>query len=458
MKLDSFILLRIKKIFSTLFQKKRQRGMALIMVLSSIVFILVFVQETVFETQVEYRSAINELNSLRAYHAAKSGIEVSLLRLKTYAKITQAHKEQIKMFRSYIDLIWRFPFIWPPPTPAEINSIDSKQFTKIKKESFMQTSFITSIEPESGRIDINDLASPIPSLRAWTLLTLIRLINHLKLTNEALSDEFNDDQVNQVLLNITDWIDPDTQINRQGSLSEGALYENNISPPNRSLISLEELRQVKGMSDTLYEALIPFLTIYGEKGLNINVAPMELLMALHNEFPIELAQEIYQMTSSNPLNPFVFTKESFSKFLTERGFEDLEQYLFPKDMNDSTAEVDVTEDIGEDALQNIIPYINFNAPHHFRIKSTGIAGNSQKTITATYFDAYFSNTLFNSLMKKEEKREIKKIKQKLSASQVVVTEEEEPEETEKNTNQKAGTPSGSGQSLAPLIIYWKESF
>lgn len=457
MKLDLFTLLRIKKILFPFFQKKRQKGMALIMVLSSIVFILVFVQETVFETQVEYRSAINELNSLRAYHAAKSGVEVSLLRLKTYTKITQAHTQQIKMFRSYIDLIWRFPFIWPPPTPAEINSIDNKQFTKIQKESFMQTHFMTSIEPESGRIDINDLASPIPSLRAWTLLTLIRLINYLKLTNKALSDEFSDDQVNQVLLNITDWIDPNTQINRQSNLSEGTLYENNISPPNRSLISLEELRQVKGMSDTLYEALTPFLTIYGEKGLNINSAPLELLMALHNEFPPELAREIYEMTSSNPLSPFVFTKESFSKFLTERGFEDLEQYFFPDDTNDTVAGADITEDIEEDTLQNITPYINFNAPHHFRIKSTGIAGNSQKTITATYFDASFSNKLFNSLMKKEEKQEIKKIKKKLAENEVLIGGEE-TEDTKKDTNKTTDTPSGLGQNLAPLIIYWKESF
>lgn len=444
-------------LFISLFPRKNQKGMALIMVLSTIVFILVFVQETVFETQVEYRSAINELNSLRAYHAAKSGLEVSLLRLKTYTRITQAHTKQIQMFRSYIDLIWRFPFIWPPPTPAEINSIDSKQFTKIQNESFMQTSFTTLIEPESGRIDINDLASPIPSLRVWTFLTLARLINYLKLSNKALADEFNDDQITQVLSNITDWIDPNTQINNQSNLSESTPYENDISPPNRSLISLEELRQVKGMSDALYKALTPFLTIYGEKGLNINTAPLELLMALHNEFPVELAQEIYGMTSANPFNAFVFTKESFSQFLTERGFEDLEQYLFPKDTNETTVSTDVTENIGEDDSQNIIPYINFNAPHHFRIKSTGIAGNSQKTITATYFDTTFSNKQFNSLMKEEEKREIKKIKKKLAESEVFLGGDEQ-QNTEKDTDETADSPSESKQNLAPLIIYWKESF
>ena len=460
MGLDKSILWNMKKIYQIPFQKKRQRGMALIMVLSTITFVILFVQETVFETQVEYRSAVHELNSLRAYHAAKSGLEVSLLRIKTYIKINTAHSNQINMFRSYIDLIWRFPFIWPPPIPDGLNSIEAKKFTEIKQKSFMQTDFITSLEPESGRIDINDLSSPIPSLRMWTFDTLSRLISYLILNNKNLSDEVNENQITEILVNITDWIDPDTQVSNQVSLPESSLYKDNISPPNRSFISLEELRQVAGVSDALYEAIIPFITIYGEKGLNINTAPVELLVALHSDFPLELAQEIYALTSSNPLKPFVFTKNSFSQFLIERGFDNLEQYFFPKDTN-TTTEVEVIENIGarvEAEAVDSIPYINFNAPHHFRIKSTGFAGNSQKTITVTYFDTAFSNKQFNSLMQAEEKRQLKKIKKKLSEEQVIVSENNQRNSGQGTDTSRNRPEQQLKQNLAPVIIYWKESF
>ena len=224
-------------------------------------------------------------------------------------------------------------------------------------------------------------------------------------------------------------------------------------------MSLEELRQIAGMSDTLYEALLPFITVYGEKGLNINTAPVELLMALHSEFPPELAKEIHEATSSNPLSPFVFTKNSFSKFLTERGFDDLEQHLFPDDEDDTTGETDlITGEVEETETQNMISYINFNAPHHFRIKSTGIAGNSQRTLTATYFDTAFSNKQFNSLMKEEEKRQIEKIKKKLSEGRVQTTDNTQTAEAEKDPEEEAEASDRSGQNLAPLIIYWKESF
>ena len=432
------ISLRLKKINPFLFPKKKQKGMALIMVLSTIVFIILLVQETVFETQIEYRSAISELNSLRSYYAAKSGMEVNLLRVKTYRKITTNYANQIKPFHSYIDLIWQFPFQWPPPIPAKQNSINNTELLKIIDNSFMTADFktvgfITSIEPTAGRIDINDLASPIPSLRRWTFTVLLRLIYHLRIDNEKLDelDEIKGGNIIKILDNIKDWVDPDTLQSHSPAISENTLYNQDGLPPNHSFINLEELHQVAGMSDTLYTAIAPFITVYGEKGLNINTAPVELLQALHNEFPIELAQEIAEMTS-NPADPFVFTKSSFSAFLTQKGFYGLKQYLFPKNPGKNNESVS---------------YLYFDAPHNFQMQSTGIAGKSQRTITAIYFDTPSFSTRFKTLMKEEKERERKKIEAQIRVGRRQ-TEREAP---------LINSPRLK-QNNAPVIIYWKESF
>ena len=400
------------------------------MVLSTIVFIILLIQETVFETQVEYRAATAELNSIRAYYAAKAGMDVNILRVKNYIKLTTNYRQQIQQFRAYIDLIYQFPFQWPPPIPENLNSISRSEFSKIKENSFMQAEFITSIEPESSRIDINDLASPIPSLREWTFKTLYRLIFYLKLNDQKLADEVTEQNIVEVLHNIADWVDPDNQQAIQSTFSEKSLYSQETLPPNRSFTSLQELHQVAGMSDTLYKAIIPFITIYGEKGLNINAAPAELIQALHDEFPIELAREIVKIRS-NPLNPFVFTKEFFSQLLNDNGFSNLREYFFPPEQPGSNPRE-----------EQPVSYISFDAPYNFKMTSVGLAGKSQKTITATYFHTPHFIKRFNTLMAEEKKRVLGP-----------KTQSENP-----NPGPRANVPSPSNQSHEPVIIYWKETF
>lgn len=415
--------------------------MALIMVLSTIVFIILIIQGTVFDTQVEYRSAISELNSLRAYYAAKSGMEVNILRVKTYTKITDTYSSHIKPFQAAVDLIWQFPFQWPPPIPSETNSRNKGDLAQIKENSFMQASFITTIKPENSRIDINDLASPIPSLRKWTFEVLYRLMYHLRLQNQKLAEEIQEAEITEILHNIKNYVDPDTQLERS------QLSEPN-SNANRSLVSLEELHEVEGISDYLYAVIAPFITIYGEKGLNINTAPVQLIQALHNELPIELAEEIVALRS-NTANPIIFTEDSFRQFLHEKGFYDLAKYLLPpKKKSQTTSTASQTENPEQESTS----YIYFDAPHNFRMQSIGIAGKSKKTLTATYFNTAYSLTRTRTLMEKE-----KELKKKQIANQVYQRQVRTTPKSKDNTKDKQQSQTVKQTHLS-TIIYWKESF
>jgi len=432
-----------KKIKKFLLPAKNQKGMALIMVLSTIVFTILLVQETIFETQIEYRSAVAELNSLRAYHAAKSGMEVNLLRVRTYKKLAAQFTRlpaEMQFIRSYLDLIWRFPFQWPLLIPDGLDTINTEEWLTIQDNSFMQAGFITSIQPAVSRIDINDLASPIPSLRNWTFQVLYRLIYNLRLRDEKLADEINEQDITGILQNIKDWVDPDSQLGEQNFISENTLYGEGL-PPNRSFINPEELHQVNGMTDILYQAIAPFITVHGEKGLNINTAPAELLQALHKEWPIELAQEIAELTS-NPINAFFFTEQVFSNFLIERGFSELKQYLLPEAENSSPA---------LQQNEETISYLYFDAPHNFQLTSTGISRDSQKTIQATYFNIPSFIRRFKKLMEEEKKRERKKIARQIGEDQVQLSGGGDTEKTEENNNRR------NNDKRETIIIYWKES-
>ena len=430
------------------FVKKNKRGMALIMVLSTMVFVIVLIQETMFETQIEHRSAVGELNTLRAYYAAKAGMEINLLRLKSYLKVNSLHAKQIDPIRAYIDLIWRFPFQWPPPVPDGMNTVTASAINNVTKNSLMQSAeFITSIEPETSRIDINDLASPIPSLRQWTFNILTRLILILQLKDKALKEAVSEQDIARILFNIQDWVDPDTVQAVNTTSAESNLYEGDNLPPNRSFISLQELNQVAGMSDILYKAISPFITLYGEKGLNLNTAPAELMLALHEDFTMELAEEIKALTS-NPLNPFAFQKDSFTAFLNERDFYALQQELMSENRNSDKEAEDIND-------EKMVHYLYFDAPHNFLIKSTGFAGDSQKTITASFYTPKAVENRFKTLLEEEEKRVRKKIQREMAEGGKIPVTKEDSEKPKPAEPSPASTPLPKNRSAT--IIYWKDS-
>ena len=419
----------MKQIYQFLFQPlKQSKGLALIMVLSGTVLVVSIIQETIFDTQAEYRSTVSELHSLKAYYAAKAGMEISLLRIKNYRSIMKNYGNTLQSFQSYIDLIWKIPFSWPPVLMSEDEEQSTiEEISTLTGNSLMQDiKYNTVITTTASRIDLNDLASPIPSLRKWTFKILFQLIQQLQLNEENLNpDEVNPDeildeaQITEILSNITDWIDPDS-LTGQSSLPEKVASDDNPAPPNRSLISLTELHQVPGMNDTLYEKIKPFVTIHGEKGLNINTAPIEILQALG--LPLEIAEEAFAQTSSQLL----FTQQIFVNFLNSRGLQHLDQELLQDKENSS--------------------YLNFNAPHNFQIESIGLSQHSIKTITATYFDSAFVSKRFDELLNADIKRQQRNLEQ---------AQESQPRPTNEPDTPPPQSPTESKQP--PTIIYWKES-
>jgi len=266
----------------------------------------------------------------------------------------------------------------------------SQKQNKGESKSFMQAKYMASIQPTGGRIDINDLASPIGALRDWTFSRLTLLMHNLRAENEQLEKEMNK---SNILQNISDWVDPNSTVGRgtTGSAPESGLYLERSSslPPNRPFTSKEELRKVAGMTELIYDALSSFITVHGEKGININVAPPEVIKSLHQDFPDALVEEITQLTTPM-LGATVFTEKTFRQFLRTRGYSGIAQNLMPQ------------ED-GKKAERG--SYLIFDAPYNFTITSTGIAGQSQKTITDVYVDMQRLSRRFQVLVNKQRKRQ-----------------------------------------------------
>jgi general secretion pathway protein K len=89
------------------------------------------------------------------------------------------------------------------------------------------------------------------------------------------------DRADRITQSLLDWRDADDL--RRPNGAEGAEYLRlgaPLLPANTRLRSVAELRHVSGMSDDLYQRLLPYLTVDGSGRVNLNAAPAPVLLAL----------------------------------------------------------------------------------------------------------------------------------------------------------------------------------
>jgi len=120
--------------------------------------------------------------------------------------------------------------------------------------------------------------------------------------NFAVEDE---DVAEGLLDTLADWLDEDDEEREYGA--ETGYYGSLQSPyasANRAILFLEELLLVKGWDKKLlygdeeHSGIIDYLTIYGRDGkININTAPVPVLLALHAEMTEEMASDLVDFSS-----------------------------------------------------------------------------------------------------------------------------------------------------------------
>ena len=348
---------------------KRQSGVALLIALFAITMTSFIAVELSYDVGIEYIISNKEYHRLRAYYAAKSGIEISRFRLYIYKQIVTQFQSQIAGKQQLVDLLWNFPLVWPITSvlPEDIGRVERESMQKTVDASLMGSAqYSTQILSEGSKIDINDLASPVAALKEVTQMRLMSLFANSMLENEDIKRRFEDLDYQRVIINITDWVDENTTTEGGGG-DESYPYADVIAnndirgrmPPNRPFRTLQELNMVSGVSNTVYNFLAPHITIYGQKGINPNYASHHLLKALSPNITDEVIAQI-EKAKADPSQGLFQNEQDFYDFL--------ENFTNVQEIKDQE-----------------IPFY-FGSEHNFMIKSTGISANAQKDIIAIVYD------------------------------------------------------------------------
>ncbi|WP_413587291.1 general secretion pathway protein GspK [Bdellovibrio sp. HCB274] len=344
---------------------RNNRGMALMIVTACLMFIMYFAVELIADTRIEYEINSSGMNRIKAYYAAKSGMQLSLLRVKIYQQAQSKFGQQLGPNNPLLNMIWQFPFAWPLPIPDELTAIDKDNFKKLVKDSSMDASYITTIEDEGSKIDINDLVSPSESLRKITKQQLLNVFLQKMKEDEKWARENSNTNFERVINNIADFMSDKGQSQNGGD--KRAAYsalnseaQSDYFPPNRSFRTISELHFVPELTDELFEILEPRITIYGMKGINPNIATKDVLKSLDPGMTEEVVTEIIKRRDDKDLGGPFKDADDFWNFVTSKNAR----------LEGKTEE---------------IPLV-FESVFNFRIRSTGEFARSTSEITVITMD------------------------------------------------------------------------
>jgi general secretion pathway protein K len=401
------------------------KGMALIMAITSVVLISWIAMEVSYDSLVEYNVNVNSLNRLKAYYAARSGIELSLLRIKTYQMAQAQFGKQMGGASEMLDQIWKFPFAWPVPIPPELNGVDKDQIKETLKESIMDASYSPSIEDEGSKIDLNDLVSPSKALSEAARRRLMQIFEGKLKTDEEFMKKYSGYKFDELINAIADW-----QTDKRGSVSgngdKRATYRDYPEnfPPNRAFRTIQEVRLVPGMTEDFFELLEPAITIYGMKAINPNQTSKEVLKSMDAGITDEIADAIIKRRDDTNLGGPFKNKEDFWGFVTQKGAR-----------------------LGEKAEET--PLV-FDKIFNFRIKSVGEYAGVSREITVVVMDLQSVASTLKGYVDKEKQQQNPDPKANNLGPGGA------PQNPAANAQNQAQSQSGPLPKGPPRIVYWGE--
>ena len=398
------------------------RGVAMMMALFVMMILTFLATEVAFRTNIENSIAVQRISRLRAYYAAKAGIELSLCRIMLYKKALASFGEQLGDSKSMLDPIWQFPFMWPPALSEEISGVDKSQIQGAVAESKMEATYAVTIESEGGKIDINDLGSDSKALVKATRDQILQILQAEIENNEKFSEDYGTFDFEELTNNMIDWVDEGDESLNGGSEKNYYLeVDNETIPPNTPFKTLKELHMVAHMTDEIYQILAQRVTVYGSKGVNVNYSDKAVLKSLDAQMTNKIVDEVINRRSSLAKGGPFRNQDDFLNYLGSLGVQ-------------------------TDSFNPAGILLAFDAELNFRIRSVGQYGRVFREIEAVTYD--FENV-------KERYIEI-------------LTKDEQQNESGDINNNSGSNQEGNGKSETskrrlnaskgrPTVVYWYEN-
>ncbi|MBW2731351.1 MAG: general secretion pathway protein GspK [Deltaproteobacteria bacterium] len=291
---------------------RREEGMALIMVVVMLAVIGASAADFSYNARVDFASAINARESLRAHYLARSAINLAKLPLRLQQQmIDRDFYRNRGRFGMDIQLTDYIPLLLQAFKSREdaegLMSMFGVAAGGIKGLGVgKHEDFDLELEPLDGRINVNcagggaNAGAPAVSRTAASLAAMMMPLRYNWLFERADKDgQYNDRAT--VMRGLIDWADQDRQM-YGSSAPEDYQYNRGKDPyevKDNYYDTIEELRLVRGVDELFMNAFGKQLTVYGRCKVSVSLADIPTLMALimqYAEAPHDPGLEIRNLT------------------------------------------------------------------------------------------------------------------------------------------------------------------
>jgi len=385
-------LFRTKKrvFFGVAGRQRGTRGMALLLVATTLMFMTVIVTEINFSSRVRLLQAANARDEVAAASLAETGI--NMYRLILVGNMQLANNQRLSSYASMIgvnlgDALWqmlpnintsllRMLFV----SDGDVDEEEFKQFQTegisdevreasremggvFEDRNFLdfEGDFLAEVVDEDSKVNVSLIATygNVPLMENPTAIQLFGLMS-----GEEHDQWFYDQDIDrwELISNLLDWVDADNMRSGAQGGYEDDLYNRLESPylaKNAGLDTKEELRLIEGWQDDVYDRFAEHLTLFGSGKININTASPEVITGL---------LKAYVSPSPTDSQCQIILQE-----LAEYKF--LASFRKPKDFTNWLSGQGVNV---EPALQKAVG----TKSTVFTVVSSGLVGDATQTITA----------------------------------------------------------------------------
>jgi general secretion pathway protein K len=384
--------------------RRERKGIAILVVISSLMIITVLVTELVYSARVRYMVALHERDRVQAYWLARSGVNMHQLILLANKEIS--NNPQVKQGLEMLGMggtfeFWNFPFVQSMNTGllrmlltggGDIDSVDGDVV-----EEFKQTGRFAAEEGEEVRSSIfddrdflafeGDFSSEISDHESKVNINVFATEN-VTTAQESPTGQFifalmsKEEDLTwfrqrgidpwEMIGNLKDWVDADTIRSGGRGGYEDSLY-NTLDPPyltkNAPFDSMDEIRLVAGWEGELCDRYCDKLSIYGnsEGKINMNTMDDSFILAIVNSC----------IEGGTPLRPQQIIE----------GMQNLQNsWLLGRPTYDEPAQLvkDLVNVAGFPVNQDCATQKLTTKSQVFTVASTGLVGTSEVTIEAVF--------------------------------------------------------------------------
>lgn len=292
---------------------RNERGVALMMILSSIVILTALYAQFTFDSKISRIKATNILDKSQAKLLAESGLQLAMTRLRLYKEAfnkVEANQNLKSMVKpQLLNQLWEVPFVYPIPLDKNTSQILKQTVDKFQDESLLDGQMRVTIQNISSRINLNLLRIDVTKLKTdqegnleppkssslfdtgnddeialdQTLYQLLkRLIDERKETDEAFADRYGNLNYQELFTNLKYYTSDYQTMNSDPFFgeAEGNFQRIPLTPKYGPLSSFSELYSIPGWNDELIELVKNEYSVYPNMMIDLNKITANMLKLL----------------------------------------------------------------------------------------------------------------------------------------------------------------------------------